>query len=189
MQRYARFLQWSVVFWSAACCVTSCLADGAPMPFYQEAAGRDPLDPGFLSILLVGLVSTVLVEYLVVYLLLGRPTKSRTRLFVWVLLINVITNPAAQLTILYVADPVLLGSANLANLVFGITELLVVIVEFWLLKWAFGRMYRRGVLTQPVAATRTFVISLAANTASFVATFGAMILLAGIIRYLSRLHL
>ena len=73
----------------------------------------------------------------------------------------------------FIADTELLGSASLAHLVEWIIEFVVVIVEFGLMKWIFGRMYRHGVLDEPVSAGRVLVISVAANIASYVTVYMA----------------
>ena len=72
---------------------------------------------------------------------------------------------------LFIADPVLLGSEAIVLPLQISIGLVTVIVEFALLKWIFGHEYRWGLLSAPVTAKRTFVIALVANLASFVTAF------------------
>ena len=121
---------------------------------------------------------TVIIEWLVISCFIWGDARVWLELFPWVLLVTIITNPAAQFAILFLADPDLLGSGALSLLVLCLIELVVVIVEFGLLIWIFGRMYRRGVLDTRLTARRTFVMALLANPASLVGTFGLIFLFA-----------
>jgi len=159
--------------------VRSTFADGAlPVPFYKEIAPTwDFLVRLYFGAFAHIFVATVAVEYLVVYVLLGRPAKAWTQLFFYIMLVNLITKPAAHLSMLFIGDPDLLGSTTRALLVDGIIELVVVTVEFGLMKWIFGSMYRRGVLQEPVTAKRTILIAAVANVASFAFGVVGLILL------------
>jgi len=147
--------------------IGSIFADSTPMPFHKEVATSGDFFIWAYPLLAEMLLITVVVEYLVIYLMLGRPARAGIRLFGFVTLMNFITNPAAQLSILFIADPVLLGSDVLAYLVLCLIELVVIIIEFGLMIWMFGLMHRRGALLQPISASRTALISLVANIASF----------------------
>jgi hypothetical protein len=109
---------------------------------------------------------TVIIEYSVIYWMLGRPVKGRLELLLWLLLINAITNPAVQYAFIAIDSLRLPPGYSFSFLVFPI-EFLVVVVEFGLFLWAFRWLYRRGALTEPITEKRTFVISLTANLASF----------------------
>ncbi|MFZ5866336.1 MAG: hypothetical protein ACOYXY_10685 [Thermodesulfobacteriota bacterium] len=151
--------------------VGSTFASGGPVvPFYKEVFAHSPIWEvlaAYSKLLAVIFCATVAVEYLTVYFLLGGPSKVRIKLLFYIVLINMVTNPAAQFLMLFVGDPDLVGSAELALVVTCVIEFVVVTVEYGLLRWVFGRMHRRGLLYRPVTATRTFVISLVANAASF----------------------
>ena len=168
MSRYIRLIQLVLIFYFITVCwVGPTLADDVHPPgsFYKEF-----IDGDFEALLLAMLhcfAVTVIVEYLVVYLLLRRSVKDWKRPFFWVLVVNLITNPAAVLISLFIADPVILGSGVLATKLLCIIEFLVVMVEFVILKWAFGKMYRQGILEKPITIKRTLIISLLANMASF----------------------
>jgi len=151
----------------------SAFADGVlPVPFYKEVGSIWDFVVGFYSkIFALVFPVTVVIEYLVFYALLGRPAKARRKLFLYILFVNTITNPAAQLCMLFIADDVLLGSKNMEYLADCIIEVLVVIVEFGLMTWLFGRMHRHGDLDEPVSAIRTLVITLLANLASFTVVY------------------
>jgi len=147
------------------------------VPFYKDVALGDFLVWGYRFITAEFLL-TVVVEYLVIYLMLGRPSKARMPLLFYLTLVNLITNPATQLGIFFVADPVLLGSSGKAFLVLCLIELVAMTTEFCLLTLVFGRMYRRGVLKVDVTAKRTVVIVFAANVASFLFGFvGGIVLM------------
>jgi hypothetical protein len=111
---------------------------------------------------------TVLVEYLVGLCLLGWSKVSKPRLFGWVLIVNVITNPAAQLILIRLGNPQLWGHQKAFWVVAVLIELAVVAVEFLLLRRIFDRMYHHGNLSHRVTPRRVFIIALAANGASFV---------------------
>jgi hypothetical protein len=179
MLRLTRVMQVGFCLWVTMCCVWSCLADGGPpIAFYKEVSPGDYLVacyPLFAETYLV----TVLVEYVAVYWLLGRPAAARMSLLLYLLLINLLTNPVAQLGMLFLGDPVLMGSRALAQGMDCVIELTVVVVEFGLMKWIFSRMYRNGLLAQPITALRTLVMALVANLASFaVGTVGVLLIMA-----------
>jgi hypothetical protein len=141
-------------------------ADGGPkVPFYEEIRSWD-LET-FAVLFLPVFCPTVIVEYIIVSCLLGWPAKGRMQLFLWVLFLNTITVPAAEAAWLFIADPLALGSEMIFLALLCVIELIVVIVQFFLLRWIFTRMLRRGLLDRPVTAGRTFMISLVANAASF----------------------
>ena len=114
-------------------------------------------------------VVTVMIEYPVIYALLGRRLKAPIQLFLWVLLVNVITFPGVMCAL--GALP-FLGYEQFVWLWLGLIECAVVVVEFVILKLVFNRMCRTHALDEPILAKRTFVIALVANLASFV--FGAI---------------
>ncbi len=130
---------------------------------------------GLVCMMLGAYVITVIVEYPVIHLMLGRPAEARLKLFLCVALINLITNPAVQMALLYTFPALITYPIPSLFMIFPI-EFVVVIVEFGFFLWAFRGLYRGGELTEPVSAKRTFLISLAANLASFV--FGCVVLIA-----------
>ena len=163
-----------ICYLTTVCWVGSALANDVHPPVSVYGQLTDGEIKALLFALVLCFALTVLVEYLVVYLLLRRSVKEWKRLFFWVLVVNLITNPAAVLGSLFVGDPVILGSGALAILLLCTIELLVVTVEFIILRRAFGRMHLCGVLDKPITAKRTLFISLLANVASFF--FGWIIL-------------
>jgi hypothetical protein len=130
---------------------------------------------GFVWMMLGVFVITVIVEYPVVYRLLGCPTEAWPKLLVCLALVNLITNPAVQMALLF-TFPALITYPNSSLLMILPIELVVVIVEFGFFLWVFRGFHRAGALTEPITAKRTFVISLAANLASFVV--GCLVLIA-----------
>jgi hypothetical protein len=127
---------------------------GTDNPVYEDIA-RFGLE--FLVYWIALFWGTVIVEYPVLYVLIDRPASARGQLFLWVLFVNAITTPPLQFG---------LFTAPSASLLYAV-EFAAVIVEFALLTWVFDRMYRRGVLDQPVSGTRALLASLVANLASF----------------------
>ncbi|MFC1833885.1 hypothetical protein ACFL2Q_04010 [Thermodesulfobacteriota bacterium] len=116
---------------------------------------------------------TVIVEYIVIYRFLYRSLKSRLKLFIWVLLVNLITNPVTQAFWFSVAVPTNWGSDSDALYLVNqlIVEFVVVLVEFPLLWWVFRRMHRRGAIEEPVPAKRTLLISFVTNMVSYLFVF------------------
>ncbi len=111
---------------------------------------------------------TTIIEYLVIYLMLGRPKKVRTKLFVCVLVMNLVTNPAAQVGVWFSGEWLAI-------------ELIVIIVESIVLMAIFARMHDSGTLENSVTAGRSFLTALVANLASFllggVAFIGSFLLI------------
>lgn len=165
MERYSWLSQVIFAIWIAGVCGGSASADDAGVPFFRDIA--DPVSLGYM--MLIRFCVTVAAEYLVVLGCLTGRLKAFSALFVWVLLINVVTNPAAQFGVAFVADPAVLGSEAAALLMWFGIELAVVAVEFGLLRWIFTRMYQRHILNEPVSMRRTIVIVLLANLASILA--------------------
>ena len=123
----------------------------APMRPYIE---YDRLTSPFFMVF----YATVIIEYLVVYFFLRPFLRSKLKLFLWILLVNAITNPVFQIVAVLLIPTLI---------ILLLLEILVVIVEFNILKWILGRMLRSGDLTEPLSSQRIFVISLTANLASF----------------------
>jgi hypothetical protein len=186
MLRSTRLIQMSSCLWfTTMCCVGSSLADGgASKSFYKQVLSNDldlfHLVPVFFSIFF----ATVVTEYLIVYFLLGRPEKATAKLLLCVLLVNVITNPAAQFGMLLLGDERLLGSATLPDVMICMIELTATAVESALMVPIFGRLYRCGLLDEPVTVRRTIVIVLAANVASFLVGFGVILMMAAVITWI-----
>ena len=176
MPRHARFVQIACVLYLIFSNDGGLVfADGGlPVPFYKEVSSTTSiwhfLFCFYYRILLPIFFATVAIEYLVVYLYLGRPSKAKTHLLLYIILINLITNPAAQLSMLFIGDPKLLGSSALSCLVDCTTELAVVAIEFGFMIWMFRRMYDRGIL-EKVTTGKTALMALVANVASFVIVF------------------
>jgi hypothetical protein len=172
MLRYTRLVRCACALaLMFTCDVGSIFADGGlPVPFYQEVftntSFRDFLCGFYYKILLEIFCATVAIEYLVVFLLLGRPPKAKIKLFCYILLINLITNPAEQFAIFFLADPDLLGSTGRSLLMICLIEFVVITIEFGLMLWIFRRMYRRGMLQRAITAGHTIVLALVANVAS-----------------------
>jgi len=155
--------------------VAPCIANDVPLPYYALPVYKELM--GTLSAnlyIIVGLfvtnfVATVFIEYLVVIWLMGDSNRARLELFLWVLVVNAITNPASQIgTLFLTAEAPTRGSEALAWSMICAVQFAAITVEFGLLRWIFGRMHRRGKLDKPVTAARTIMIVFAANLVSFV---------------------
>jgi hypothetical protein len=103
---------------------------------------------------------TVVAEFMIIYLLLGRPAQSWKWLFLGALLVNAISFPPAQVGFFYTLK--IFHSAIWLVIVFVI-ELLVVLLEWALLLRVFKAMYETGKLDRPVTAGRTLKIAFIAN--------------------------
>ncbi|MEW6141435.1 MAG: hypothetical protein AB1733_24695 [Thermodesulfobacteriota bacterium] len=169
--RFVQPMQMLLVSWfSSMASVAPALAVcSQAVPFYMEVSSIwDFLVLFYFKVMALVFLASVGIEYIVAYLLLGRPSRGRTQLIFYVLLVKIITNPAAQLAHLFIADDVLLGSSTLEHLVHYLIEVAVVIVESGLIWWMCGRMYSHNVLAEPVSAARSLLISLVANVVPFV---------------------
>ena len=151
------------------CSAASSLADGGlAAPFYKEISPTwDFLILAYFGAFAHIFFITAAVEYLIVYLLLGRPTRGRIQLIFYIMLANVITKPAGHSAMLFIADPDLLGSRTLERLAVFIIELVILVVEFGIMRLTFHWMYCRGLIHEPVTARRTILIAALANVASF----------------------
>lgn len=147
-------------------------ADGGPLGLVTTDAMIDHFD----NVALLGGVAfalTVVTEYLVTYLCLRRPRKAAARLFLWVLAVNVATNPTFQAGTYFLEDILELfavppnSTPGQLSLIFGF-ELIVVTVESIILNWVFGRFHHEGIIEGPVAARRTVTIVILSNMASFI---------------------
>ncbi len=169
MNRYIQCMETMAVTCVALISYASpSLADGGPpVPLYQDFLAAPGIGT-FVYLMIANFLVTVLVEYVVVYCFLGQPVKARGQIFMWVLLANIITNPGAQLGMLFLADPALLGPLALSWAMLGTIELMAVIVEFAFFRWIVGRLHHRGVIQEAFSTLRTFAMALAANLASFV---------------------
>jgi len=150
---HTRSVQLVLALLLLMCDAQSSLADMVPLPLYNFLAGD--LDPMFWAVMVVNFGLTTIIEFFVVYFLLGRPRKARTELFFYLLFLNLITNPPAQLGVW------------LWGTWFWI-ELVVIWIEFGLMLWIFDRMFRGGKLDHPIGTGRTALIVVVANLASFV---------------------
>jgi len=141
-------MQLASVLLILMCDVQSSLADMVMLPPFR-------LDD---SVNLIGMAAnfgfTTIIEYLAIYHILGRPKKAKTGLFLFVFLVNLITNPAAQIGVWFIGE-------------WFVIEAVVILVEFGLLMLVFARMFRIGALSQPIGAGRTLVVAVMANIASF----------------------
>jgi hypothetical protein len=106
---------------------------------------------------------TVVVEFVIIYLLLGRPTQSRKWLFVQVLYINLISYPAASIGF-FCWSAINYHTAPHTQLF--VIEILVVLLEWGLLMRILKTMHRTGRLDAPVGPRSTLKIAFAANFAT-----------------------
>ncbi len=147
--QHTRSVQFVLAFLLLMCDVRSSFANMVMLAPFR------PDDPMNWAVMVINFGLTTIVEYLVIYHMLGRPRKARTELFFFLLFLNLITNPPAQ---------------------FGVwlwghwfwIEIVVMWGEFGLLLWIFHRMFRGGKLDHPIGTGRTAVIVVMANLASFV---------------------
>lgn len=165
MRRVTRLLPSPLLAWLMFLVLPATSLADTPLPFEMRLAWGDARPLGYL--ILGCFVATLLVEYPVVYWMIGRPKKARTQLLFWLALINMVTNPAVQIALLYL-EPALEGWERFGWLYLCVIELAVVAVEFWLFTRVFARMYRGRALDEPVTTTWALVAAIAANLASFV---------------------
>jgi hypothetical protein len=105
----------------------------------------------------------VAAEFVIIYLLLGKPPSSKKWLFLRVLFVNAISFPAAQIGFFYWLE---IDHSTPWPVILGVIELLVVLLEWVLLIRIFETMHRMGKLHAPVSSERTLTIAFAANLAS-----------------------
>lgn len=129
------------------------------------------LDPYFLYGVLTGIsasfFATVVVEFVVIYIFLGRPSTARGWLFLRVMLIHLISYPLAQIGVVFLPSP---GDAHIPLMAISrlcVVELLVVVLDYALLKRVFAAMHRTGKLGKKVSNRRTLKIAFAANFTTF----------------------
>ena len=149
----ALLVQFLLAFALLLCDAQSSFADMVNLP--PPLLPNWPHEPPNLAVILTNLGLTTVIEYLVIYLILGRPQKARAELFTFLLFVNLITNPPAQLGVWIWGHWFLI-------------ELVVMCVEFVLLLSIFDRMFLGGKLNDQIGAGRTAMIVLVANLTSFV---------------------
>lgn len=137
------------LFVISVCDVGSSHANMVRLPPFEI---RGPLD---LAVMALMFCATTIVEFFVVYWILGSPKKARRGLFLFALLVNLITNPPAQLWVWILGE-------------WFVIELVVIIVECGLMAWVFRRMHHSGKLDHPVTGVRTAATVLTANVVSFI---------------------
>ncbi|MEW6529512.1 MAG: hypothetical protein AB1473_01670 [Thermodesulfobacteriota bacterium] len=151
--RYYRVVQMLLgLCLSLACDVRSSRADLIILPILPPLQLDHPVTWALMAAIF-GV--TAIIEFLVIYWILGRPKKARTTLFLVAFFLNMFTNPSAQIGVL------------ILGYLFAI-ELLVIAIEFGVLMWVFSQMHHSGKLDHPVTALRTAVIAVIANVASFI---------------------
>ena len=91
------------------------------------------------------------------------------KLIFWILAVNVITNPAAQIAAIFFGRT--MGSEALAWIMICLVELVIVAVEFGLLTLILGKMYRQGAFDELVTGKRLIGMVTVANLASFALGF------------------
>jgi len=143
------------------CGAESCFADYILYPRPSDAA----------IVISEAFCATVVIEFVIIYWMLRRPSKARGRLFLLVLGVNLISYPLAQVAFVSLPPSLsLLGQSPEPHLVIfkmlGI-ELFVVVLEYWLLKQIFKDMYRVGALSKTVSGRKTLATAIVANLATF----------------------
>jgi hypothetical protein len=170
----------SVLWFIFVCGAGLCHANGV-------APYRPSGDPyAVTTVVLMVFALTVFVECLVIDRLLGRPPEARRSLALWVLLINMVTNPAMQLFYYCFGYHPKAAASAIANvlpwagasapdtiLVIAETagpvaiEVAVVALEFVLFRKVFAHLYRCDRIEHPVGPGRTLWLVTAANVASY----------------------
>jgi hypothetical protein len=126
-------------------------------------------------------VVTIVIEYWVICAFFEWSQKAMLKLMLWVPVVNLITNPIAQIGVMFFggmlkrSEP-LDWTIMLQWAIIFVIELAVVAVEFCLFRWIFLNMYRQGVISKPVTVKRTILIAATANTASFALGFVGIII-------------
>jgi hypothetical protein len=176
LSRYNRLAPYLFCFWLIFIHgLAPCFADDVAAPFDFL---RDPKITGYsrAQIFALNFFATVIIEYVVICWFFAWSKKVMAKLLFAVVVLNIITNPAAQAGAIFFATS--LESETLAWTMIWIIEFLVVAVEFGLLKWIFRYMYRQGALDEEVTPKRTLLIAAVANLASFAFGFlGTLVVL------------
>jgi hypothetical protein len=143
----------------------------APPCFASPILVRLPwsaIAPALSISLFIGFSLTALIEFIVVWVVLWCPPRLWWRVFAVVGLVNLITFPPTQVTwwcFMYEMRPVMTWSDLIVPMV--LLEALVVLAEFFLLRWQFQKLWRRGVFEKPLSNGRIICATVVANTASF----------------------
>ena len=150
-------------------------ADDVPLPLRDFLQRPEVLGYSQLGILVANFSITFFIECLVICGFLGWPEKAIVKVIFWVLIMNLMTNPLAQVGAIFFGRA--MGSESLAWLMIGLVELAVIAAEFCLLRFIFRNMYNNAELGEPVTGKRLIVMVTAANAASFFFGFVVLILL------------
>jgi hypothetical protein len=155
------------------CGLGSSLADDVPPPL--GAFLQHPEAWGFsqVEILVWNFCATAVIEYFLICGLLGWPERAWLKLIPVVLHINFITKTQPQAGAIFFGR--VMPSEGSAWAMVGLIEIAVMAVEFGLLRWMLGKLYRRGALDAPVTALSTILIVVIANVASFAFGFVGLI--------------
>ncbi len=129
-------------------------ADGLTVPDYEMILRPGTIEYFFLRIAKV-FCATVLIESIVIYTFLRWPKKAAISLFFWILVVNLITNPAVQFGFLFLGDDIVLGSIALALVMICVIEFAVVLLEWLFFTLFFRRMHSRKVIDEAISAKRT----------------------------------
>ena len=150
-------------------------ADDVPLPLGDFLQRPEVLGYSQLGIFVANFSITFFIECLVICGSLGWPEKAIVKVIFWVLIMNLMTNPLAQVAAIFFGRA--MGSESLAWLMIGIVELAVIAAEFCLLRFIFRNMYKNAELGEPVTEKRLIGMVTAANVASFFFGFVVLILL------------
>lgn len=157
--------------------ICTSITEGSPWFGFYSGKSKEVLNLLGIIIFATYILAAV-IEYAVVRGFLRPLILSRSGLFLWVLLMNMITIPVAQVIWTYCIDVSQWFASSLLMLIlipflkniyllfligFGVLS-----AQFLFLKWLFNRMYKRGVLATVVSRKHTLRIALIANAASFI---------------------
>lgn len=172
MCRYTRFVETAIGLWILLnCCAESGFANG--LGPYRRTGIEKALDTWLMvGPFIANYIATAVIEFVVIYLLLRRPAKACFSLLVWVLVVNLITNPTAQLAWL-TSERWIYWRPDSALIIESVT----IVAEFVLLMLVFKRLYRCGLLAKPVSLARGLIVTVSANLASFIFVLGSWVLL------------
>mgnify|MGYP005845062999 FL=1 len=153
----------------------SSLADDVPLPLGDFLQRPEVLGYSQPQLVVQNLCATVVIEYLVICGLLGWPERAMAKLVFWVLLVNIMTNPPAQVGAIFLGR--VMGSEASAWATICMVEFAAAAVEYGLLRLIFVHMCREGALDHPITPRRTLLMVALANVASFAFGFVGLIFL------------
>ncbi len=155
------------------CPIGLSFANDVPLPMGDFLQHPEVLGYSRAEIFVWNFCATVIIEYFVICAFLGWPENAMIKLVFWVLLLNVITNPASQIAAIFFGR--VMGSEISAWVMTSLAEFVAATLEFGIMRWLFRRMHDSGAIDRLVTTKRTIRMVLTANAANFI--FGFVVLI------------